>query len=100
MSVIKKNTTYTLTGKITNLKGDPLNALTVHAYDKDPVSPDDELASAITDEKGLYTIHFTRKDFQIGGAESSGPDVYIKVYSGETFIAKSNVRNNSPKKTT
>src|SRR4249920_1819003 len=95
-----QNLNYTLSGKITNLKGEPLIGLTVRAYDKDPVSPDYVLGRAVTDEKGLYEIQFTTKDFQVGGVERSGPDVYIKVFSDEDLLGVSKVKNNSPAKIT
>ena len=95
-----QNLNYFLSGEITNLKGEPLNGLTVRAYDKDPVSPDDALGSTVTDEAGLYSIQFTTKDFQIGGFERSGPDVYINVFSGEDLLGISKIQNNSPTKIT
>ena len=95
-----QNLNYTLSGKITSLKGEPVKDLTVRAYDKDPVSPDGLLGSAVTDEAGLYIIQFTTNDFQVGGPEPSGPDVYIKVFSGEDFLGVSKVKNNSPEKIT
>jgi hypothetical protein len=95
-----QNLNYFLSGKITSLKGEPLNGLTVRAYDKDPVSPDDALGSALTDEAGLYSIQFTTKNFQTGGFERSGPDVYISVFSGEDLLGISKIQKNSLAKIT
>jgi hypothetical protein len=86
---------YFLSGEITSLEGEPLNSLTVRAYNKDPVSPDDLLARTVTDENGMYKMQFTTKDFQVAGFERSGPDVYINVFCDEDLLGISKIQKNS-----
>lgn len=65
---------YTLTGRITNSQGEPLEGLIVRAYDQDSKAPETPLVvkDAVTDAEGRYKIGFTEKDFVAGGVESGG----------------------------
>ncbi len=97
----KPNPDYTLTGRITNRQGEPLEGLIVRAYDHDPLTPADPLGKeALTDVEGRYKISFTEKDFKVGGLESGGPDVFIRVYDGDELLGESPVKRNSEKRIT
>lgn len=87
--------TFSLTGRIINLNNKPLGRLIVSAYDHDPDSPDDALGHAVTDANGIYTIRFAADMFNVGGKESGGPDLYITVYDGDTFVGKSSTYANA-----
>ena len=50
MAKQQKITPYSLSGRITDLQGQPLQGLAVNAYDQDPKSPDDFLGEAVTNE--------------------------------------------------
>ena len=80
-------------GIVLNRAGAPIAGVTVSVYDRD-VRFDDFLGSSPTDEKGAFSVAFTRKDFDESGEE--GPDIYIRVfdsnkrllYSSETRVRK------------
>lgn len=92
---------YIITGRIINRQNEPLEGLTVRAYDQDPKAPANPLGKdAITDAEGRYTISFTDKDFKVGGAESGGPDVFIRVYDGDALLGESPVKRNAKKRIT
>jgi hypothetical protein len=79
---------YVVTGRITNLQGQPLEGLIVHAFDSDPTTPDDPLGQAITDAEGRYSVEFST---DTGGREIGGPDVYIRVYRDTRLLGQSPV---------
>ncbi|MDX2072073.1 MAG: neuraminidase-like domain-containing protein [Haliscomenobacter sp.] len=95
-----KNTSqsYILSGRITDQQNQPLEGVIVLAFDQDPKTPANLLGQATTtDAEGKYTISFTEKDFKVGGVESGGPDVFIRVYEGEELMGESPVKRNSKK---
>jgi hypothetical protein len=93
-----KLTTYTLSGRITDQQNQPIEGLIVHAFDQDPKTPENPLGQPVTtDAEGKYRISFTEKDFKIGGVESGGPDVFIRVYDAEELLGESPVKRNSKK---
>ncbi len=85
----RSNSPYTLNGRITDWQGEPLEGLTVRAYDKDPLSADDFLGEAVTDEDGRYVILFTEEQFRPSVLELGGPDVYIRVFDGDRLLGES-----------
>lgn len=88
---------YLLTGRIADQYDKALAGLSVRAFDRDIITADDALGSAVTDANGRYSIRFTDKDFKGRGLEQlelGGPDVYIRVYDGDTLLGKSPVHNN------
>lgn len=87
--------THTVTGRITDFRNRPLEHLTVRAYDKDPVSPDDYLGEDMTNADGEYTIRFGESQIHAGGRELGGPDLYICVFDGGQQLGHSEVRRNS-----
>ncbi|HMQ90867.1 MAG TPA: carboxypeptidase-like regulatory domain-containing protein, partial [Flavilitoribacter sp.] len=96
----KSSKSYTLNGAITDLQGQALEGLTVRAYDLDPKTPENPLGQpALTDAQGKYSIPFAEEDFKIGGVESGGPDVFIRVYAGEELLGESGVTKNAGKNT-
>ena len=89
---------YNLSGSITNHQNKPIKGLIVRAFDQDPKTPENPLGmEAITDSKGYYSINFEAKDFKIGGLESGGPDVFIRVYDSVELLGESPVKRNSKK---
>ncbi|HFE37715.1 MAG TPA: carboxypeptidase regulatory-like domain-containing protein [Gammaproteobacteria bacterium] len=91
----KRKPNYSLYGKISDRSGEPISGLSVRAFDQDPKSPNDPLGEATTSEEGRYLIRFEEKDFMVGGVESGGPDVFIRVYDGEELLGESDVRRNA-----
>jgi hypothetical protein len=90
-----------VSGRITNLQNQPLPGLTVYAFDQDPKTPDNLLGDkAITNVEGYYIIHFTEQDFKVGGVESGGPDIFIRVYKNDKLLETSSVRRNVRKNLT
>ena len=84
---------YTLTGRITNSQGEPLEGLVVRAYHQDPITPSAPLGEQVlTDAQGRYKISFTEKVFEVGGVESGGPDVFFRVYDGDEMLRESPVK--------
>jgi len=95
----KQPNLYSLSGRITDQQGLPIEGLTIRAFDQDPTTPENPLGEpAITDAEGRYSIAFTDKDFRIKGVESGGPDVFIWVFDGERLLGESGVKRNSKKK--
>jgi len=94
----QRKQSYTLSGRIADQQNQPIEGLIVRAFDQDPKTPDNPLGKeAITNAEGKYSISFTDKDFKIGGVESGGPDVFIRVYEGEELLGESPVKRNSKK---
>ncbi|NUQ36276.1 MAG: carboxypeptidase regulatory-like domain-containing protein [Caldilineales bacterium] len=95
----KLNPTYTLSGRIVDRQGKPLAGLTVRAYDQDLRSKDDLLGEATTNRDGRYTIRFAQVQFKHDDKESSGPDLYIRVFDEDEQVAISPVRRNAGRRT-
>ena len=92
---------YTVGGRIADQNNKVLVGVVVHAYDQDPNTPDNHLGKGVfTDTDGKYSIHFTGKDFKIGGVESGGPDVFIRVYADNKLLGESPVKRNAKRKIT
>jgi hypothetical protein len=68
--------------------------LIVRAYDQDPKAPE----NAVTDAEGRYESSFTENDFKVGGVESGGPDVFIRVYDGDELPGESTVKRDVEKR--
>lgn len=99
MEKSKKTSPYALSGRITDSEGQPVGGISVHAFDQDPRTPENALGQVVnTDHDGYYRIIFTDKDFKIDGQESGGPDVFIRVFTGEKLLAESPVFRNSKKR--
>jgi receptor-binding and translocation channel-forming TcA subunit of Tc toxin/ABC toxin-like protein/neuraminidase-like protein len=84
----RKHSEYKITGRITNLQGQPLEDLVVKAFDSDPITSDDPLGEAITDGEGRYSITFSDDAL---GWEFGGPDVFIRVYREDRMLGQSPV---------
>ncbi|HUG67047.1 MAG TPA: neuraminidase-like domain-containing protein [Pirellulaceae bacterium] len=96
MTTASRDSNYIVSGRITNQQDEPIAGLVVRAYDQDPKTPDNPLGEpAVTDADGRYRIDFTEQDFKIGGMESGGPDVFIRVFAGEELLGESPVTRNA-----
>ncbi len=95
----QRNQSYTLSGRITDQKEQPIKGLIVFAFDQDPNTPDNLLGQpAVSDAEGKYRIAYDDEDFRIGGRESGGADIIVRVYSADTLVAESKpLRNASAK---
>jgi hypothetical protein len=61
--------------------------MSVRTYDQDPKTPENPLGrDDVTDAEERYKISFTEKDFEVGGVERCGPDVFIRVYDGDELL--------------
>src|SRR5215211_1297918 len=95
------NPDYTLTGRTTNRQSEPLEGLIVRAYDQNPKTPENPLGKeGVTGVEGRYNVGLTGKDFQVGGMESGGPDVFIRMYDGDELWGESLGKRNSEKRMT
>jgi len=81
----KKDQTYTITGTIVGTRAKTgVPRLRVEAWDKDLIF-DDFVGSAVTDALGAFVIKFARSRFQELFLDRE-PDLYFKVFDGETLI--------------
>lgn len=96
----QSHSTYIIAGRITNTQASPLKGLAVRAYDQDPKTNNPLGKEAVTDTEGRYTISFTEKDFKVGGVESGGPDVFIRVFDGDQLLGESPAKRNAKKRIT
>ncbi len=85
---------YSVSGTITDLQGKFLNGLNIRAIDQD-FKTEDLLGQATTDENGKYRITYTDQDFRIGGKESGGADIIIRVYDGDTLLKETEPLRNA-----
>lgn len=93
---------YTVKGKITNQESQPLQGLTVRAFDLDANTAEKPLGKPVqTDDQGVYTINYTDKDFRPGRRETGGADIVVRVYNenGE-LLDESPVRSNAEQQVT
>lgn len=85
-SVAILDSPYAVECRAVDAKEKPIAGLRIVAFDQDPVSPDDPLGEpGITDTKGLVLFRFKRSDFTEHPDEAD-PDLYFKVYRGETSL--------------
>src|SRR5215213_879317 len=94
---VKSNGNHIVNGSITDQQAAPLKGLIVRAFDQDPKTPENFLGESVTDAGGQYKISFTEKDFKLGGVESGGPDVFIRVYDGDALLGESPVTRSAKK---
>ncbi|GAA0193468.1 hypothetical protein GCM10009122_56400 [Fulvivirga kasyanovii] len=102
MAKFKKQKEYTVQGTITNQNNEPVKGVLVRATDQDPQTPENLLGNPVyTDDKGKYKITYKDEDFRIGGKESGGADIIIRVFSPEgKLLGRSERHSNSPQNTT
>jgi len=93
---------YTVEGTITNQNNQPIKGLLVRATDQDLKIPENLLGTPVfTDDQGKYKIIFNDEDFRIGGKESGGADIIVRVYDDkENVLGESKVYRNTGQKTT
>ncbi|MFH0730309.1 MAG: hypothetical protein V2B19_28700 [Pseudomonadota bacterium] len=80
------NDSYTVACCAVDAQGKPIAGLRIEVFDQNPKSPQNPLGEpATTDEKGVALFRFKRSDFT-NHSEKRDPDLYFKVYSGETVL--------------
>ncbi len=80
---------YLIRGTISNSKGQPLQGLTIRAFDKDAWGENSLGKSSITDEKGNYLITYLDREFRLSPSESGGADIIIRVYDEKLVVSLS-----------
>ncbi len=102
MAKNKRQKQYIVEGTITNQNNEPIKGLLVRATDQDPNTPENLLGCPVyTNDKGKYKIIYKDADFRIGGRESGGADIIIRVFSPEgKLLGKSKRHGNSPQQAT
>ena len=80
---------------ITNQKNLPIAGLTVQAFDQD-LNGENQLGKpTVTDEKGAYQIAYTDEDFRIGGKESGGADIIVRVFEKDVLLSETEPKRNA-----
>ncbi|MBS9405433.1 hypothetical protein KG088_17640 [Halomonas sp. TRM85114] len=80
---------YQVTGRVVSRVSAALNGLRVVVVDK-AVGSDGTLAEAQTDARGYYAVSFSEAELRRRGKEK--PDLQSRVFSGNQFLAASEVR--------
>ncbi|MEZ4824905.1 MAG: hypothetical protein R3C61_01225 [Bacteroidia bacterium] len=91
--------TYSLSGHIANRQGESMKGLTVKAFDKDLLTPDDPLGQATTDDRGNYAISFQKSDISRQLPELFGPDLYVCVFADDQLVGESSIFWNAGEQT-
>lgn len=94
-STLTVDTRYLVQCRVVDSGNKPIAGLRVEAYDQDPKTPDDPLGEpATTQADGSVIFRFRQSDFTEHPGER-GPDLYFKVYLGETSLDYEllNIRN-------
>jgi hypothetical protein len=85
--------TYTLTGRITNLKAEPLKGLTIRAFNHQAQAPVMLLGKdSLTDSNGDYIIIFDIENHRANGTPFKGPNIFIRVFERDTILGESLVQ--------
>jgi hypothetical protein len=77
---------YTVCGQLRDADGNPQGGLRVTLWDKDLYLADDGLGEDIADRSGHFEIHFNAFDYRDFFFFDRFPDLYFKVYRGDTLI--------------
>jgi hypothetical protein len=86
------DTTFQVEGRVASRVSAGISGLRVRVVDK-AVGEDVPLAEDDTDEDGAYQVRFTDAEIRRRGKER--PDLQARVFSGETFLAASEVHYNA-----
>ena len=89
------SSSYSIRGRIFDGSGAPLAKLSVRAFDQDPSGENPLGKPALTDENGAYQITYTDQDFRIGGKESGGADLIVRVFDGATLLKETSPLRNA-----
>ena len=84
--------TYVVFGRIVSTERAGVGGLRVEAVDKN-VGADTPLMKGATESSGNYSLQFPSAEFTRRG--KAAPDVQVRVFSGETLLAASDVRYNA-----
>src|SRR5215470_3824981 len=84
--------TFTVAGKVLSSQSAGVGGLRVEVVDKG-VGADVSLGQATTDASGNYSLQFPSAGFVARG--KTAPDIQVRVFSGQTLLATSDVRYNA-----
>ena len=73
-------------GQVLAQSGEGLAKLRVECWDKDRISKDEYLGSAITDNRGNFTITLSSKDFTEIGIFDQQPDLFVRIYKDDQLV--------------
>lgn len=73
-----KGRSFRISGTISDPKGEPIEGLTVRAFQRDSTG-EYPLGLSITDERGLYQIIYTEKELRLGKKAFGVADIIIRV---------------------
>lgn len=97
----KLNAVYTLNGRITNQKGEPLEGMTVRAFVQAPgIFPKPLGQDAATDADGAYAIGYSRQDLSIADPKSGAPEVFIRIFQADQQLGESPAVSSAQKRLT
>ena len=96
----QSTTNYVVSGQVINEQNQPIAGLTVQAFDQDPKGENRLGKPTVTDEKGAYQIAYTDEDFRIGGRESGGADIIVRVFENDSLLAETKPKRNAGKSVT
>ncbi len=91
----QSTTSYIVSGRVTNQQRQPIVGLTVQAFDQDPKGENQLGKSTVTDENGAYQIAYTDEDFRIGGKESGGADIIVRVFEKDVLLSETEPRRDA-----
>src|SRR5258707_546132 len=84
--------TFTVSGPVLSSPSPGVGGLRVEAVDKG-VGADVSLGQGATDASGNYSLQFASAEFTRRG--KTAPDIQVRVFSGQTLLASSDVRYNA-----
>lgn len=91
---ISHTSVYVVSGTVSSPDSVSVGGLTVELVDKD-VGPDVPLATTKTDTWGNYTVRVTISPESLRKRHKTSPDLQVRVSSGSTFLAASDVQYNA-----
>jgi peptidoglycan hydrolase-like protein with peptidoglycan-binding domain len=86
--------TYIISGSVSSPDRAGAGALTVRLFDKN-IGPDVELGSTTTDGFGKYQITVSLPAAGMQQRRKTRPDLQVRVFAGEEFLAASEIRYNA-----
>jgi hypothetical protein len=85
---------YSVSGSVWSPERSSVGRLTVRLVDKN-IGSDVELAETMTDDSGMYRMTAQITPVKLKQKVKTQPDLQVRVFSGDTFLAASEVRYNA-----